>query len=203
MTGLEIWKLLAFLGLLNFSVTMLFNQAYDELYKNDGKAKKDRVVAYLQMAKTAGSLAVPFILDFMASKRESLFLFDSGDNLECVGLEIETITAIGSDSTHFIVRRLANESGRRNCDVAFRAGLVQILGRILPPAQAFNLPFNPYEAVKLRLEQDCRDMLVSLPSWQPKKESIFFIEKTLNLPRDSLQILHSIILSAQESRSTK
>ncbi|MBF0407962.1 MAG: hypothetical protein HQM10_11445 [Candidatus Riflebacteria bacterium] len=140
----------------------------------------------MKKVKGLGVSGVPFLLGRINNKRQELFLFDSGDNLDTVSLEIEAISNIGSESIPFLVSRLEAEKDEQNFDIAFRAALVQALAHLLPLAEGKDFPFTSCVEVKARLKRFSERRKRQPPFLPPGGSTISFIEEQLSLPKNSL-----------------
>ena len=133
------------MAIFNFAINFLVDETY---LKFELKTEPEKVVYnnFIRKIERLGQQAAPALIQRMIQKKETLYLWDSGDNLDEVGLEVEGLARIGPNSTGYLCQAMLNSSGDSNCDVALRASMADALGRLLP-RMSKGIPFGPHNRV--------------------------------------------------------
>lgn len=180
------WRVSVILGLLSYSISINFEDTYNTGEKLAVPMRNTRIKCLMEKMKNLNVSAVPIILERIEEKRKSLYLFDSGDNLDQVGLEIEAIASIGPKAAPYLIARLLGENGDSNQNIAMRAALVQALTRV---SNIKDFPFTPYAAVKARINQDFPRMGCKFIDIFSERKILFFLENELPPIRKYLSFL--------------
>lgn len=130
--------------------------------------------------KQLGAWVIPGIISSIETKREELFLHDSGDNLDKIGLEMEAISSFDRDGIPFLVNYLGQVQGNRNCDIALRSALVTGLSRFVSAERvAKGIPFGNVDEVNTFLDKEFPGMKGSSQEIAVDKGTLDFIDQQL------------------------